>query len=201
MRRSRTKRQARLGEARNPGDLVYLVGGRTGRDGIRGASFASKTLTDKSDTERSAVQVPDPFTKKLIIEAILEAVEARIVSGNERPRRGWPNLRTVRDRCEGWDRDRDRSGQDPEHASLTLQSSEIMISESQERMLLLIKVQDERRLVNILEKWELGYAKIGQVTRTALLTIGGERGCSESARQVRRRSPTRTQIIKAPSLS
>src|SRR6058998_1480978 len=70
-----------LGEARNPGDLVYLVGGRTGRDGIRGASFASKTLADKSDTERSAVQVPDPFTKKLIIEAILEAVEANILRG------------------------------------------------------------------------------------------------------------------------
>src|SRR2546429_994306 len=70
-----------LGEARNPGDLVYLVGGNTGRDGIRGAGFASKTLTDKSDTERSAVQVPDPFTKKLIIEAILEAVEANIIQG------------------------------------------------------------------------------------------------------------------------
>src|SRR5438552_10859427 len=70
-----------LGEARNPGDLVYLVGGRTGRDGIRGASFASKTLTDKSDMEGSAVQVPAPFPKKLIIEAILEAVEANIIQG------------------------------------------------------------------------------------------------------------------------
>src|SRR2546428_11092959 len=70
-----------LGEARDPGDLVYLVGGRTGRDGIRGASFASKTLAEKSDTERSAVQVPDPFTKKLVIEAILEAVDAKIIQG------------------------------------------------------------------------------------------------------------------------
>src|SRR5207245_3192370 len=70
-----------LGDARHPGDLIYLVGGRTGRDGIRGASFASKTLTDKSDTERSAVQVPDPFTKKLIIETILEAVDANIIQG------------------------------------------------------------------------------------------------------------------------
>src|SRR5947199_3176867 len=75
------KHQLVLDKARTRGDLVYLVGGRTGRDGIRGASFASKTLTDTADTERSAVQVPDPFTKKLIIEAILEVVEAKIIQG------------------------------------------------------------------------------------------------------------------------
>src|SRR5439155_1650568 len=54
-----------------PGYLVYVVGGSTGGDGIQGASFASRTLTERSDSERSAVQVPDPFTKKLIIEAVL----------------------------------------------------------------------------------------------------------------------------------
>src|SRR6059036_1367793 len=70
-----------LGAAKSPGDLVFLVGGSTGRDGIRGASFASRDLTEKSDTERSAVQVPDPFTKKLIIEAVLESVAAGIVQG------------------------------------------------------------------------------------------------------------------------
>ena len=75
------KNQLVLGAAKNPGDLVFLVGGSTGRDGIRGASFASRDLTEKSDTERSAVQVPDPFTKKLIIEAVLEAVAAGIVQG------------------------------------------------------------------------------------------------------------------------
>src|SRR3989442_1685481 len=64
---------------RRPGDLVYLVGGSTGRDGIQGASFASRTLTERSDSERSAVQVPDPFTKKLIIEAVLEALDSSIV--------------------------------------------------------------------------------------------------------------------------
>src|SRR5881409_4105400 len=70
-----------LAEARHPGDSVYVVGASTGRDGIRGASFASRTLSEKSDTERSAVQVPDPFTKKLIIEAVLEAVNAGLVRG------------------------------------------------------------------------------------------------------------------------
>jgi phosphoribosylformylglycinamidine synthase len=159
-----------LGEARNPGDLVYLVGGRTGRDGIRGASFASKTLTDKSDMERSAVQVPDPFTKKLIIEAILEAVEARIVQGMKDLGGGGLTcgLSEIAAKAgTGIEIDLDKiQTREP-----NMKPAEIMISESQERMLLLIKVQDERRLVNILEKWELGYAKIGQVTKDGLLTI------------------------------
>jgi phosphoribosylformylglycinamidine synthase subunit PurL len=159
-----------LGEARNPGDLVYLVGGRTGRDGIRGASFASKTLTDKSDMERSAVQVPDPFTKKLIIEAILEAVEANIVQGMKDLGGGGLScgLSEIAAKAgTGIEIDLNKiQTREP-----NMQPAEIMISESQERMVLLIREKDERRLVNILEKWEVGYAKIGHVTNGLLLTI------------------------------
>jgi phosphoribosylformylglycinamidine synthase II len=159
-----------LGEARNPGDLVYLVGGRTGRDGIRGASFASKTLTDKSDTERSAVQVPDPFTKKLIIEAILEAVEAKIIQGMKDLGGGGLTcgLSEVAAKAgTGIEVDLENiQTREP-----NMQPAEIMISESQERMILLIHEKDERRLVNILEKWEVGYAKIGHVTNDGLLII------------------------------
>src|SRR5881296_299557 len=164
------KDQLVLGEARNPGDLVYLVGGRTGRDGIRGASFASKTLTDKSDTERSAVQVPDPFTKKLIIEAILEAVKANIVQGmkdlggggltcglSEMAAKAGTgieiDLNNLRTREPG------------------MRPSEIMISESQERMILVVRPSDEEKLTKILEKWELGYSRIGSVTRDGILLI------------------------------
>ncbi|HEX9429212.1 MAG TPA: phosphoribosylformylglycinamidine synthase subunit PurL, partial [Candidatus Bathyarchaeia archaeon] len=159
-----------LGEARNPGDLVYLVGGRTGRDGIRGASFASKTLTDKSDMERSAVQVPDPFTKKLIIEAILEAVEANIIQGMKDLGGGGLTcgLSEIAAKAgTGIEVDLDKVlTREPD-----MQPAEIMISESQERMLLLIREKDERRLVRILEKWELGYEKIGRVTKDGLLII------------------------------
>src|SRR5713226_2775427 len=159
-----------LGEARNPGDLVYLVGGRTGRDGIRGASFASKTLTDKSDTERSAVQVPGPFTKKLTIEAILEAVDANVIQGMKDLGGGGLTcgLSEIAAKAgTGIEIDLDKiQTREP-----NMQPAEIMISESQERMIILIKVQDERRLVDILEKWDLGYAKIGQVTKDGLLTI------------------------------
>ena len=159
-----------LGEARNPGDLVYLVGGRTGRDGIRGASFASKTLTNKSDTERSAVQVPDPFTKKLIIEAILEAVEANIVRGMKDLGGGGLTCGLSEMAAKagtGIEIDLDKVlTREPD-----MQPAEIMISESQERMVTLIREKDERRLVSILEKWEVGYAKIGHVTNDGLLTI------------------------------
>src|SRR5881628_2819068 len=159
-----------LGEARNPGDLVYLVGGRTGRDGIRGASFASKTLADKSDMERSAVQVPDPFTKKLIIEAILEAVKANIVQGMKDLGGGGLTC--------GLSEIAAKAGTGIEIDLSKIQTrepdmlpAEIMISESQERMILLIREEDERELVNILEKWELSFAKIGHVTKDGLLII------------------------------
>jgi phosphoribosylformylglycinamidine synthase len=159
-----------LGEARNPGDLVYLVGGSTGRDGIRGASFASKTLTEKSDTERSAVQVPDPFTKKLIIEAVLEAVDAGIL-------RGMKDLGGGGLTC-GLSEIAAKAGTGMEidlnkvrTREPNMQPAEILISESQERMLLLIREKDEKKLVSILDKWELGYSKIGRITTEDLLTI------------------------------
>jgi len=159
-----------LGEARNPGDLVYLVGGRTGRDGIRGASFASKTLNENSSMERSAVQVPDPFTKKLIIEAVLEAVDAGVL-------RGMKDLGGGGLTC-GLSEIAAKAGTGIEidlskiqTREPNMQPSEIMISESQERMLLLVQEKDEKKLASILDKWELGYAKIGQVTTEDFLTI------------------------------
>jgi len=159
-----------LGEARDSGAFVYLVGGRTGRDGISGASFASKTLTEESDTERSAVQVPDPFAKKLIIEAILEAVDAKIIQGMKDLGGGGLTcgLSEIAAKAgTGMEIDLNRvQTREP-----SMQPAEIMISESQERMVLLVLEEDERKLVNILEKWELGYARIGHVTKDGLLII------------------------------
>jgi len=159
-----------LGEARNPGDLVYLVGGRTGRDGIRGASFASKTLTDTSDTERSVVQVPDPFTKKLIIEAVLEAVEANILQGMKDLGGGGLTCGLSEIAAKAGTGIEIDLNKIPTREPNML-PAEIMISESQERMILLIREEDERKLVKILEKWELGFANIGHVTKDGLLII------------------------------
>ena len=159
-----------LAEARHPGDQVYIIGGSTGRDGIRGAGFASKTLTEKSDSERSAVQVPDPFMKKLIIEAVLEAVEAGLVRGmkdlggggltcglSEIASKGGTGMEINLDNLRTRESD--------------MESSEIMISESQERMILIVQPSDEQKLKEILDKWDLGYSRIGQVTRDGLLVI------------------------------
>jgi phosphoribosylformylglycinamidine synthase len=188
-----------LGEARDPGDLVYLVGGRTGRDGIRGASFASKTLTDKSDTERSAVQVPDPFTKKLIIEAILEAVEAKIIQGMKDLGGGGLTcgLSEIAAKAgTGIEIDLNKiQTREP-----NMQPAEIMISESQERMIILIREQDEQKLVKILEKWELGHAKIGQVTKDGLLTIRrGNEIVAEAPAKFVAEAPLSPRTAKRPS--
>jgi phosphoribosylformylglycinamidine synthase len=159
-----------LGGPSHPGDGVFVVGGSTGRDGIQGASFASRTLTEKSDSERSAVQVPDPFTKKLIIEAVLEAVDAGIVQGMKDLGGGGLtcglsematkagmgmeiNLDNVRTREPG------------------MSTSEIMISESQERMLIVVQPKNEEKLTRILDKWELGYSRVGHLTRDRILHI------------------------------
>ncbi len=159
-----------LAEARNPGDLVYLVGGSTGRDGIRGASFASRVLTDKSEGERSAVQVPDPFSKKLIIEAVLEAVDRGLV-------RGMKDLGGGGLTC-GLSEMAAKAGTGIE-VDLTnvktrepdMHPAEVMISESQERMLLTIEPEHEKELTRILDKYEVSYASIGHVTDDGHLTI------------------------------
>src|SRR5205823_14253649 len=133
-----------------PGYLVYVIGRSTGGDGIQGARFVSRTLTERSDSERSAVQVPDPFTKKLIIEAVLEAVDAGIVQGMKDLGGGGLacglsemaskagmgmeiNLDNVRIREPG------------------MRPAEIMISESQERMIVVVKSSNEEMRTRIME--------------------------------------------------
>ena len=165
------KRELVMSEAKKPGDLVYLVGGSTGRDGIRGASFASRVLTERSDKERSAVQVPDPFGKKLIIEAVLELVKARLVKAmkdlggggltcalSEMAAKGSTGLEINLDKVLTRE-----PGMLPE---------EILISESQERMALIIDPADEKRVVEVLDKYEVAWSEIATVTNDGRLRVG-----------------------------
>jgi phosphoribosylformylglycinamidine synthase II len=159
-----------LGDPGRPGDLVYLVGGSTGRDGIQGASFASRTLTEKSDSERSAVQVPDPFTKKLIIEAVLDAVDSGIVQGMKDLGGGGLTCglsEMAAKAAMGMEINLDKvlirePGMSP---------SEIMISESQERMILVVQPKNQEKLARILDKWEVPFSRIGHLTKDGILRI------------------------------
>ena len=159
-----------LAEATNPGDSIYLIGGTTGRDGIHGATFASRTLAADADRDRSAVQIPDPFTKKLIIEATLEAVHKQVLRGCKDL--GGGGLSTGLSEIA----DKGRSGLDVYLDRIPtrepdLTPTEVMISESQERMLLVVKTGSEATLRGILEKYGVKFACIGEVTPESAVRI------------------------------
>lgn len=164
------KEELLLAKANRPGDSVYLVGGSTGRDGIHGSTFASRTLGINSERERSAVQIPDPFTKKLIIEATLEASRRGLLRGCKDL--GGGGLAT------GLSEIADKGGTGLEvHLEkifvreLDMNPIEIMISESQERMLLVTKRGSERALTEIMRKYGVPCARIAQVTASGNIAI------------------------------
>jgi phosphoribosylformylglycinamidine synthase len=164
------KEEILLAEATHPGDSVYLVGGSTGRDGIHGSTFASRTLAASSEQERSAVQIPDPFTKKLIIEATLEANRARILTGCKDL--GGGGLATGLSELA----DKGHTGIDVYLKEVPVRETdmspiEVMISESQERMLLVVKVDADLILQDIMEKYGVCGARIGEVTGTNRLIV------------------------------
>ncbi len=159
-----------LGEAKYPGDVLVLAGGSTGRDGIRGATFASKNLSKDADDERSSVQVPDPFTKKLLIDSLLEAAATGLIRGMKDL--GGGGLSTALSEVAS-------SGGTGVDVSLDLvrireadmTPAEVMISESQERMLLILDPKTSGPVLDILDKYEVSYSKIGNVTDDRNLTI------------------------------
>ena len=145
-----------------PGNRVIYVGSRTGRDGTGGAVFSSAELSEDSAQDRPAVQVGDPFMEKLLLEATLEAIEAGLVAGvqdmgaagllsstSEMAHRGGLGvdirLDAVPTREDG------------------LEPWELVLSESQERMILVPVPGREQELFELLERWELEVAEIGEV--------------------------------------
>ena len=159
-----------LAEATNPDDSVYLIGGSTGRDGIHGATFASRTLAADSEKERSAVQIPDPFTKKLIIEATLEASRAGILRGCKDL--GGGGLTTGLSEIA----DKGGTGIEVYLEKIPIRESdmspiETLISESQERMLLVVKRGSEEILHQIMQKYGVSYSRIGGVTSTGAIIV------------------------------
>ena len=160
------------------GNAVVYVGSKTGRDGIHGATMASAEFDDDSEEKRPTVQVGDPFTEKLLIEACLELMATdAIVAIQDMGAAGLTSSSVeMASKGEvGIELDMDRVPVREE----AMTPYEIMLSESQERMLMVLKPGREDVARAIFEKWELDFAIIGRVTDTQrlVLTEGGETVC------------------------
>jgi phosphoribosylformylglycinamidine synthase II len=152
------------GEATGPGNSLMAVGARTGRDGIHGATFASEELAaDGDESSRPRVQVGDPFTEKLLLEASLELIGSGHIVGIQDM--GAAGLTSSASEMAG----RGGSGVELEIERVPVRETgmtpyEILLSESQERMLVVAKRGHEDEVRKILEKWELEAAVVGRVT-------------------------------------
>ena len=151
-----------LATSKGIGNSVMIVGSSTGRDGIHGATFASEEISNKSESKRPAVQVGDPFVEKLLLEATLEVIRSGYVVGVQDMGAAGITCSTTEMSAKG------NCGMriDLERVPLReadMTSYEIMLSESQERMLFIVKKGHEKDVANIFEKWDLHAVVIGDV--------------------------------------
>lgn len=165
--------------SKGTGNLVYLLGAPTGEDGIRGAVFASKEITGDSVQELASVQVGDPFIERLLLEAILEMNETRAIAGMqdlgasgiacavaEMSSKGHHGMRIDLDKIP--------------LRSIDMDSWEIVLSETQERMILVVKKGHEKKIEAVAAKWNLICTQIGEVIQeTNLLFYDGSRKVAE----------------------
>lgn len=158
------------GTASGVGNSVMYIGAPTGRDGMGGASFASVELTEESEEKKSAVQVGDPFMEKLLLEACLELLETGSIVGLQDL--GAAGLTSAC--CET--ATRGEGGMEIDVSKVPRREKgmlpvEIMISESQERMLLIVEKGREDEVRKIVEKWGLHAVTIGKVTDNGRLVV------------------------------
>jgi phosphoribosylformylglycinamidine synthase len=158
------------GKAAGVGNPVIYVGSKTGRDGIHGATMASDSFDDQSEQKRPTVQVGDPFTEKLLLEACLELMSGDLLVGIQDM--GAAGLTSSS--CEM--ASREGTGVELDLAKVPLRESgmtpyEIMLSESQERMLMVAKAGREDEVLRICRKWDLDVAVIGRVTDTGKVVL------------------------------
>lgn len=153
--------------AQGAGNRVLYLGAATGPDGVGGAAFASETLSEESRDNLPAIQVGDPFREKLLVEAVMEMAEQRLIvamqdmgaaglasSTAETAARGGAGMRIYLDRV-------------PLRGGIS-RPQEILLSESQERMLLIVRPDDVEAVQRIARKWELPCVEIGEVTEGLL---------------------------------
>ena len=152
------------------GNPVFYVGSKTGRDGLGGASFASSGLTEDSHKDRPAVQVGDPFTEKILIEACLEAFKSGHIAAAQDMGAAGLTCSTSEMAAKGnvgIEIDLDKVPVRTE----TLTPIEYMLSESQERMLFVVKKGFEKNITAIFSKWGLDCIQIGEITNTQKIVV------------------------------
>ncbi len=161
-------------KAAGVGNPVVYVGAKTGRDGIHGATMASAEFGGDSEEKRPTVQVGDPFTEKLLLEACLELMATdAIVAIQDMGAAGLTSSSVEMSSKGGLGIELDLDRVPVRETGMS--AYEIMLSESQERMLMVIRPDARERARAIFEKWELDFAEIGRLTDTGrlVLTMGG----------------------------
>jgi phosphoribosylformylglycinamidine synthase II len=194
------KEDLTLACARTPGNLVVYYGNSTGRDGIHGATFASEELSEKSEERRPAVQVGDPFMGKKILEVTLELIQKKLVEAIQDM--GAAGLTCSS--CEmagrgdsGVEIDLDKVPQRSENLS----AYEIMLSESQERMLAIVSPKHLPEVKKILDKWDLPCCILGKITNDGLMRVmhKGARVAEIPAARISTLAPEYSPESKRPS--
>jgi phosphoribosylformylglycinamidine synthase len=187
------------GAARGAGNPVFYVGAKTGRDGIHGATMASAEFDERSAEKRPAVQVGDPFMEKLLMEACLEVMRTGAVVGIQDMGAAGLTCATSEMSTRGG------SGMDVDVALVPQRETgmtpyEIMLSESQERMLLVVQKGREAEVERVFEKWDLHAVEVGTVTSTGRLRVfeRGELVADVPARALTDEAPVYERPTKEP---
>lgn len=149
--------------AEGVGNPVYIYGSATGKDGIHGAAFASKDISENSADDLPSVQVGDPFWEKLILEATMELLKTGAVIGMQDMGAAGITCSTSEMAAKSGTGMRIELDKVPMRQA-GMKDWEILLSESQERMLVIIKKGTEKEVERIFEKWDLTFAQIGEVT-------------------------------------
>ena len=154
--------------ADGPGNPVLIVGSATGKDGIHGATFASADLTEESAEDLPAVQVGDPFQEKLLLEASLEAIKTGAIVGMQDMGAAGITCSTSEMSAKSGTGMKIDLSKVPTRQN-NMKPFEILLSESQERMLIVCKKGQEQKLYDVFDKWDLECEEIGVVTDTGKL--------------------------------
>src|SRR5881394_4409218 len=162
--------QLARGTAEGAGNPVFYVGAETGRDGLAGAAFASRELTEQSREDRPAVQVGDPFKEKLLLEACLELIARDAVAGIQDMGAAGLTCSTCETASRAGSGIEIDLGKVPKREP-GMTPYEILLSESQERMLIIARRGKEDVVREVFEKWDVPCAEIGRVTSDGMMRV------------------------------